>query len=133
MSTVDVALGIILTSVRFNPNVESYERGFGFRTRPEVYFTTALTDNQTELIQHYVKVHGLPTRLRTRAKAEVEAWVDSLNDYEPLLTDSEKYTHLKWLLDNPMPAQKEGWDAFVSWAEAHDEASKYITNQREER
>jgi len=131
MSTVDVALGIILTSVRFKPNVESYEHGFGFRTRPEVYFTTALTDNQTELIQHYVKVHGLPMRLRTRAKAEVEAWVDFLSDYEPLLTDGEKYTHLKWLLDNPMPHKREGWEAFVDWAEKHDEASEYITNQRE--
>jgi|TARA_S200002703_G_scaffold139603_1_gene130363 hypothetical protein len=130
MSAVDVALGIILTGVRFKANVESWNHQFGFRARPEVYFTTALTENQIELIQHYVKVHGLPERMRTRAKSDVQAWLDYLADYETLLTDGTGYARTKWLLENPVPHHKDGWEAFVSWAEKHDEASEYITNQR---
>jgi len=133
MSTLDVALGIVLCRVRFFPTVEAWDQGFGYRARPTVEFAS-LTDAQKAFVLAYAERNNLPMNegkhMRMRGKKDFLAWHTFVAPYSDLLTDKSGWERCGWLLDNPMPKVKDGWDAFLSWAESLDGLSKYITNQR---
>lgn len=134
MSAIMAGLGIVLCSIRFVPIVEAWDRGFGYRARPTVRFAP-LTEPQKEFVRAYAKAQNLPMndKMKMRGKGDFVAWHDHVEPYKELLTQPDGWHKCEWLLTNPTPKPKDGWDAFYQWAESFDGLPNYLTGQRKER